>query len=68
MYASDSKTMPGMFCQRSCIRSKNQLRIRLQLGREEGTQKPQAVMVRRLMDSGMSLDQIATILKMAKKN
>ncbi|MCX6107527.1 MAG: hypothetical protein NTY08_17020, partial [Proteobacteria bacterium] len=39
----------------------------LQKGREEGAQKAQAVMVRKLMDAGMSLDQIATVLKMTKK-
>ena len=39
----------------------------LQKGREEGAQKAQAAMIRKFMDAGMSLDQIATILKMAKK-
>ncbi|MCX6106121.1 MAG: hypothetical protein NTY08_09850, partial [Proteobacteria bacterium] len=39
----------------------------LQKGRNEGAQKAQAAMIRKLMDAGMSLDQIATILKMAKK-
>ena len=36
-------------------------------GRDEGAQKAQAAMIRKFMDAGMSLDQIATILKMAKK-
>ena len=39
----------------------------LQKGRDEGAQKAQAAMIRKLMDAGMSLDQIGTILKMAKK-
>ena len=39
----------------------------LQKGREEGTQKAQAKIIRNLKDAGMSLDQIATILKMAKE-
>ena len=39
----------------------------LQRGREEGAQRAQAAMIRKLKDAGMSLDQIATILKMAKK-
>ena len=36
-------------------------------GREEGAQKAQAAMIRKLTDAGMSLDQIAAILKMDKK-
>jgi len=36
-------------------------------GRDEGAQKAQAAMIRKFMDAGMSLDQIATILKMTKK-
>ena len=36
-------------------------------GEKRGEKKAQAVIVRKLMDSGMSLDQIATVLKMAKE-
>jgi predicted transposase YdaD len=39
----------------------------LQKGREEGAQKAQAKIIRNLKDAGMSLDQIATLLKMAEK-
>jgi len=38
-----------------------------QRGREEGAQRAQAAMIRNLKDAGMSLDQIATLLKMAEK-
>ena len=39
----------------------------LQRGREEGAQRAQAAMIRKLQDAGMSLEQIATLLKMAEK-
>jgi len=38
-----------------------------QRGREEGAQRAQAAMIRKLQDAGMSLEQIATLLKMAEK-
>jgi predicted transposase YdaD len=39
----------------------------LQQGRDEGARKAQAVLVRKLMDGGMSLDQIAAVIKMTKE-
>jgi len=39
----------------------------LQRGREEGAQRAKAAMIRKLQDAGMSLEQIANVLKMAKK-
>ena len=39
----------------------------LQKGREEGAQKAKAAMIRRFMDGGMSLDQIAAVIKMTKE-
>ena len=39
----------------------------LQKGREEGAQKAQAAMIRKFMDAGMSLDQIAAVIKMTKE-
>jgi hypothetical protein len=39
----------------------------LQQGRDEGARRAQAVLVRKLMDGGMSLDQIAAVIKMTEE-